>query len=232
MDIDDPSAPWNPCVTGAMFAVYFQGSFQSLIQNDMPTVYRPPHDSPPCLSDRWIRQEFISPQGYCYGYNVNEPAAVDYLLNKHPEWSNTYHPFTNHWGPMTVVARDLSDACGLTVYADSIWVGGGCIGLGMVFTGINMGDNVRTPEDDKKLKKLERKLLKHKLVTTPKLEVLCSCTYRPHLEEPFHMNILPAPKGPGVQEIFRIIKYWREEHERRRKASTRREGRRKNGVSP
>jgi hypothetical protein len=68
-------------------------------------------------------------------------------------------------------------------------------------------------------------------VTTPKLEVLCSCTYRPHLEEPFHMNILPAPKGPGVQEIFRIIKYWREEHERRRKASTRREGRRKNGVS-
>ena len=41
------------------------------------------------------------------------------------------------------------------------------MGLGMVVMGADMGRDVRTPEDDEKLKKLEEKL-----VTTPKLEVL------------------------------------------------------------
>jgi len=59
---------------------------------------------------------------------------------------------------MTVVARNLSNACGLAIYADRTWTGGGCIGLGMVFMGISMGDNLRTPEDDQKLKKIEQTL--------------------------------------------------------------------------
>lgn len=46
---------------------------------------------------------------------------------------------TNHWAAMTVVAADLSKDRGLTVYADSLWVGGGCEGLGMVFAGNSMG---------------------------------------------------------------------------------------------
>ena len=145
---------------------------------------------------------------------MNEPAAVDYLLGNYPEWSKTYHLFGNHWAAMTVVARDLSDACGLTIYADRIWTGGGCIGLGMVFMGISMGDNLRTPEDDRKLKELEKKLAELKLVTTPTLEILCSCSYRPHLEEPSRMRTLPPAKPFGEGEITQLTKYWREEHKR------------------
>lgn len=79
---------------------------------------------------------------------MNEPAAINYLLKNYPEWSKVYHLYKNHWAAMTIVARDLSDDCGLPVYADRIWVGGGCIGLGMVFMGNFMGDDDRTPEDD------------------------------------------------------------------------------------
>jgi len=99
---------------------------------------------------------------------------------------------------------------------DRIWTGGGCMGLGMVFLGASMGDNVRTPEDDQKLKKLEQKLVELKFVTAPKLQVLCSSTCRPHLEEPFHMNVKTPPGPFGGGEIFRLAKYWREEHKRRR----------------
>jgi len=119
---------------------------------------------------------------------------------------------------MTVVARDLSGLCGLTVYVDRIWVGSGCFGLGMVFTGVSMGDHVRTPEDDQKLKKLEQKLVELKLVTTPEpeLEILCSSTYPPHLEEPLHMRVLPLPEPFGGEEIIRLL-------ERRRQLERERE---------
>jgi len=150
---------------------------------------------------------------------VNEPAAVDYLLSNYPKWSEVYHLYSNHWAAMTVVARDLSNDCGLTVYVDRIWTGGGCIGLGMVFMGISMGNNLRTPEDDRKLKKLEQRLAELKFVTAPKLEILCSASFRPHLEEPSRMSMLPVPKPFGAPEIFRLAKYWREEHKRRAKVT-------------
>ena len=124
---------------------------------------------------------------------------------------------------MSVVAKDLSDACGLTLYADSIWVGGGSIVLGMVFTGISMGDNNRTPEDDQKLKNLEQILVTLELVSTPKLEILCSATYRPHLNEPFHIGLLPAPETFDPGDIVKLMKYWRRQ--------CRREEKRKNAVS-
>ena len=79
---------------------------------------------------------------------------------------------------MTVVARDLSDACGLTIYADRIWTGGGCIGLGV--------------------------LAELKFIISPKLEMLCSSSFRPHLEEPSHMSKLPPAKPFGAGEIFRL----------------------------
>ena len=144
-----------------------------------------------------------------------EPAAVDYLLANYPEWTKIYSLYDNHWAAMTIVARDLSDACGLAVLADRIWTGGGCIGLGMVFKGQLLSDKWRTPEDDVKLKKLEQKLVELKLVTTPSLELLCSCSYRPHLEEPLHMHMLPAAKPFGAEKNACLIKYWTGEHERR-----------------
>lgn len=210
------------------------GVLPNLIQNNgytcLPPCTVPLHNSSRCPSDRWVRQEFVSLQNYCYGYNVDEPAAVDYLLSNYPEWSKVYHLFKNHWAAMTIVARDLSDACGLTVCADRIWVGGGCIGLGMVFMGISMGNNARTPEDNQKLKKLERKLVELKLVTTPKLEILCSCSYRPHFEEPFHMHMLPPPDRFEAEEVFQLAKRWREEHERRRQCKGKRRQGKKDGV--
>jgi len=92
---------------------------------------------------------------------------------------------------MTVVADNLSKHCSLNVYADSIWVGGGYMGLGMVFKGVSMGDNICNPEDDEKLKKLEERLMELNFVTTLELEILCSCSFLPHLEELLEMNMLP-----------------------------------------
>ena len=149
---------------------------------------------------------------------MDEAEAVNYLLSNHSEWRKDYHLLRNHWAAMTVVSEDLSKHCGLTVYADSIWVGGGCMGLGMVFTGVSIGDNVRTPEDDKKLKKLEERLVELKFVTTPELEVLCSCSFWPHLEEPMEMALLPPTDGKQGSRIIELTWYWRPggEHDRRR----------------
>ena len=150
---------------------------------------------------------------------MDEPEAVNYLLSNYPEWRKVYHPFDNHWAAMTIIAVDLSKDCGLDVYADSIWVGSGHLGLGMVFTGNSMGENVRTPEDDEKLKKLEKKLVELKLVETPKLEVLCSSTYPPHLNEPMRMVLLPHDgRGPG-DGIMAAFAYWRPggEYDRRQR---------------
>ena len=151
---------------------------------------------------------------------MNELAAVDYLLENHPKWRKTYGLFNNHEAAMTIVARDLSANCGLTVYADRIWVGGGCIGLGMVFMDESMGDEVHAPEDDEKLKKLEERLVELKLVnSTPILEVLCSSTYLPHREEPLHMRMRSPPNRPSSgEDIIQRTKYWKEEHKRRRQS--------------
>lgn len=65
---------------------------------------------------------------------------------------------------MTVVARDLSNACGFTVSADPIRVGGGCTSLGVVSMGTSTRPDIRIHEDDKKLKKLEQKLMELKHV--------------------------------------------------------------------
>ena len=108
---------------------------------------------------------------------------------------------------MTVVAADLSRDCGLDVYADSIWIGYGCIGLGMVFKGNSIGENVRTPEDDEKLKKLEERLVELEFITTPELQVLCSCSFLPHLEEPTVMAMRAAPDD-GRNGILEVADYW------------------------
>ena len=82
------------------------------------------------------------------------------------------------------------------------------MGLGMVFMVTSMGDDVCTPGDGQKLKKLEQKLVEPKLMITPKLDVLCPSTYRPHLEERFHMVILPTPgKRLEAAEISWLVKY-------------------------
>ena len=110
---------------------------------------------------------------------------------------------------MTVVAAELSKHCGLTVYADSIWVGHGEMGVGMVFLGADMGRKVRTPEADEKLKKLEEKLVELKLATAPKFEVLCSCSFPPHFEEPYEMDRVPSPEPRDGMRILELTEYWR-----------------------
>jgi len=124
---------------------------------------------------------------------------------------------------MSVVAQDLSDACGLSLFADSIWVGGGSIALGMMFKGISIRVDNRTPEDDQKLKDLEQKLVTLKFMSTPELEILCSATYRPHLNEPFHIGLLPPPETFDPGDIVKLMKYWRRQ--------CRREEKRENAVS-
>lgn len=62
-----------------------------------------------------------------------------------------------------------------------------------MFTGVWMGDNIRTPEHDEKLKKPEDRLAGLKFVTTLKLGVLCSCSFLPHLEEPLGKGMPPPP---------------------------------------
>ena len=99
-------------------------------------------------------------------------------------------------------------------YADRIWVGGGSIALGLVFMGTFMGVKNRTPEDDQRLKDLEQNLVTPKLVSTPELEVLCSGTFRPHLNEPLHIGLLPAPKNFSPGEILKSIKYWKRQSRR------------------
>ena len=162
------------------------------------------------ISDRWIRREFVSSRVYYYGYNVNELAAVDYLLENHPEWRKTYDLLSSHEAAMTIVARDLSTTCGLTVYADSIWVDGGRIGLGIVFMEKSVGAIIRTPEDDERLGKLQNNLMELGLVTMPKLERLCSCACPPHLEESFYMHLRP----PLREKILQRAKCWKEQRER------------------
>ena len=165
-----------------------------------------PHETLQNLVDPRGRKSFRSPQGWSYGYKVDQAKAVNYLISNHPEWKEHYHLFGNHWAAMTVVAADLSEHCGLTVCADRIWVGGGCVGLGMVFTGVNMGDDVRTPDDDKRLKKLEKKLAKLKLATPPKLEIICSASFPAHLEEPFKMNLLPPPDDREINRLTKLAR--------------------------
>lgn len=129
---------------------------------------------------------------------------------------------------MTVVAADPSKDCGLDVYADSIWIGGGCEGLGMVFKGTSMGDNVRTPEDTEKLKKLEKRLVDLKFVTTAELDVLCSSSFLDHMEEPYEMVKLPTTYDFPGSRIVELVAYWKRggEHDRlhQEKRKARRDG--------
>jgi hypothetical protein len=56
-----------------------------------------------------------------------------------------------------------------------------------------------------------------RLVATPVLEVLCSCSYRLHLEEPLHMQLRPLPGFFGAGEMIQLTEYWRKEHKNRRR---------------
>ena len=155
------------------------------------------------LADPRVRKRFRSPQGWSYGYRVDQGNAVDYLLSNYPEWREHYRLFEKHWAAMTIVAADLSEHCGLTVCADSIWTGGGCTGLGMVLMGI--------PDVDKKLEKLEEKLVELKFVTTPKLELLCSSSSSAHLEEPFKMATLPIVDKREWNRVMEVMKHWKQQ---------------------
>ena len=48
---------------------------------------------------------------------------------------------------MAVAAEDLLKDCDLVGYADSVSIVSGCMGLGMLFGDVSMGDKVRAPGD-------------------------------------------------------------------------------------
>ena len=70
----------------------------------------------------------------------------------------------------------------------------------MVFMGDSMGADNRTPEDDQKLGMLEEKLVELKLVSTPKLEILCSNSYLHRFNEPSHIGSRPPPRSLSAQK--------------------------------
>jgi len=73
-----------------------------------------------------------------------------------------------------------------------------------------MGNNVRTLEDDKRLKKLEEMLVELKLLTAPKLEIIPSTLILPHLEGPLEMNpLLPPSDKREVDMVIELTRYWR-----------------------
>ena len=84
----------------------------------------------------------------------SQAEAVNYLLSNYPKTiSSVRKPLGRH-------DRRRCGSLRTHCCADSIRVGGGCVGLGMVFMSVNMGN-------DERLKKLEEKPVELEFVTTP-----------------------------------------------------------------
>ena len=92
-------------------------------------------------------------------------------------------------------------------YADtSIWIGSGSKGLDTVLKVVLMGENVHTREYDEKLKKLEGMLVGLKFIATPKLEILCSRPFLPHLGDRLGWSpVIPYPSLFKYEEERIII---------------------------
>jgi hypothetical protein len=58
------------------------------------------------------------------------------------------------------------------------------------------------------LKKLEARMLELKFITAPGLDILCSCTFSPQLEEPFEVTLLPSPDPHEHDRMIEVTKYW------------------------
>jgi len=112
---------------------------------------------------------------------------------------------------MTVVAEDLSKDCGLNVCADSIWVGGVPVWCSTVSRWGTTSVPLKTTRGWERLVEL-------KFVTDLKLEILSSCSFLPHLEEPLGMSMLPPLEGHQEDRIIEPMQYWRPggEHDRQK----------------
>ena len=118
----------------------------------------------------------ISPTLYIYGYEINQFKGVKYLVNKYITWTRSYTLFRNHSQTMDVIAKELSNNCGLTLHALPLWVGGHHMSYSMVFFGDLITLEKCTPEDTKKLVKLEQLSQSMGISETqePKFKLLCS----------------------------------------------------------
>ena len=76
--------------------------------------------------------------------------------------------------------------------------------------------------------------MESKFVTTPKLEILCSCSFPPHLNEPMEMAMLPPIGGEQqvsdqATRIVGLTRYWRPGGEYDRRRQKKRKARREKG---
>ena len=136
-----------------------------------------------------------SPTLYVYGYEIDQVKGVKYLVKEYPTWARTYNLFSNHVKAMEAIAKVLSEKCGLALHGIPLWVGGHHMGYGVVFYGESMVPGERTPEDTKKLNKLEGLLESMAILKTEKAKfgVLCSAVCRAYPVEPPLIARQPRP---------------------------------------
>ena len=112
---------------------------------------------------------------------------------------------------MEFVSRELSQSCGLTLHSNPLYVGGGHFSLGFVFYGKDIEEGNRSPH---KFDEFEELLASTGISYTPipKLEKLCSATYRKYPVEPPEMRRRPRPDdwerrvGHGIFPLLREVR--------------------------
>ena len=131
----------------------------------------------------------ISPTLYVYGYEINQVEGVKYLINKYIKWTRSYTLFRNHGQAMDAIVKQLSNNCGLTLHALPLWVGGHHMSYSIVFFGDSIALEKCTPEDTRKLVKLERLLQSMGISKTqePKFKLLCSTVCQVYHNKPPEM---------------------------------------------
>ena len=102
---------------------------------------------------------------------------------------------------MEAIAEELSEKCGLTLYALPHRVGGGHNTFGIVLFDNSMAPANRTSEDAEVLLKLERLLESIGISKTPKVkfELLCTAAYKSYPFEPEEM----AEREPPTEQNSR-----------------------------
>ena len=154
-----------------------------------PCTFSHPSSS---IDNRFHFSASYSPSLHVYGYEIDQPAAIRYLIARRPEWERRYTYFGCHYKALDLVSKELSQSCELTLHSNPIWIGGGYISFAMVFYGEDIEEANRDP---RKLEKLEKLLASTGISykPTPQLEYLCSAAYRKYPVEPQEMSQRPQP---------------------------------------
>lgn len=134
------------------------------------------------ISSQWFRLHWLlprttlSPGLYVYGYELNQVKSIEYLVKKDSDRAKTYNLFINHDEAMDAIAKELFQKCELPLHAVLLRVGSQHTNYGLVFFDDSMVPWKRTPEDTRRLNKLEELLESMGIskAKKAKLGVLCS----------------------------------------------------------